>query len=77
MIATRMFCQSSTVTPNYGFASNSSHSHRALARCQAGALIENRFNGFPAFQWKPLKRFLNNSGLFFTGLKPGVNEKNF
>src|SRR5919205_1171344 len=23
------------------------HSHRDLARCQAGALVENRFNGFP------------------------------
>ena len=27
-------------------------------------------------QWKPLKRFLNNVSAY-TGLKPGVNEKDF
>src|SRR6185369_11707278 len=60
-----------------GFDSKFFHSHRALARCQARGIKRNRFHGFPAFQPKPLKRFLNKRGLLSTGLKPGVNEKDF
>jgi hypothetical protein len=58
-------------------ASKSSHSHRALARCQTRHYSRNRFNGFPRFAKKTVETVLNNLECFSTGLKPGVNELTF
>jgi hypothetical protein len=41
------------------------------------AVLRNRFNGFHGNARKPLKRFSAAAFVFATGLKPGVNEKDF